>query len=206
MGIFSILCCLSPCLDRTTLRQSAIIVAAILSMPDRVTMLGISRWTEKGGSYRTIQRFFKTKIDRAKVRRVFIRTHLREDSGEILLTGDEVVTPKAGKKTYGLGRFFSSVYNKPIPGMCHLQLSLTPVEEERAYPLITQQIQQTKKAESSKKKPSKSKSKRKTKKKSADALKAVVTKTVAMQSSRNPKKYCGKILESVPPGVPGPNL
>jgi hypothetical protein len=165
MDIFSILCCLSPCLDRTTLRQLAIIVSAILSMPDRVTMLGISRWTEKGGSYRTIQRFFKTKIDWAKVQWVFIRTHLRGDSGEIILTGDEVVTPKAGKKTYGLGRFFSSVYNKPIPGMCHLQLSLTPVEEERSYPLITQQIHQTKKNESSKKKPSKSKSKRKAKKK-----------------------------------------
>jgi hypothetical protein len=143
----------------------AIIVAAILSMPDRVTMLGISRWTEKGGSYRTIQRFFKTKIDWAKVQWVFIRTHLKRNSGVTLLTGDEVVTPKAGKKTYGLGRFFSSVYNKPIPGMCHLQLSLTPVEEERSYPLITQQIQQTKKAKSSKKKSSKSKSKRKTKKK-----------------------------------------
>lgn len=165
MDIFSILCCLSPCLDRTTLRQLAIIVSAILSMPDRVTMLGISRWTEKGGSYRTIQRFFKTKIDWAKVQWVFIRTHLRGDSGEIILTGDEVVTPKAGKKTYGLGRFFSSVYNKPIPGMCHLQLSLTPVEGERSYPLITQQIHQTKKTESSKKKPSKSKSKRKAKKK-----------------------------------------
>jgi hypothetical protein len=134
-------------------------------MPDRVTMLSISRWTEKGGSYRTIQRFFKTKIDRAKVQWVFIRTHLQGNSGVILLTGDEVVTPKAGKKTYGLGRFFSSVYNKPIPGMCHLQLSLTPVAEETSYPLITQQIHQTKKAESSKKKPSKSKSERKTKKK-----------------------------------------
>ena len=157
MDIFSILYCLTPCLDRTTLRQLAIIVSAILSMPDRVTMLGISRWTEKGGSYRTIQRFFKTKIDWAKVQWIFICTYLRKDPGDILLAGDEVVTPKAGKKTYGLGRFFSSVYNKPIPSMCHLQLSLIPVEEQKSYPLITQQIQQNKKVKPSKKKPSKSK-------------------------------------------------
>ena len=137
MDIFSILYCLTPCLDRTTLRQLAIIVSAILSMPDRVTMLGISRWTEKGGSYRTIQRFFKTKIDWAKVRWIFICTYLRKDPGDILLAGDEVVTPKAGKKTCGLGRFFSSVYNKPIPSMCHLQLSLIPVEEQKTYPLTT---------------------------------------------------------------------
>ena len=163
MDIFSILYCLTPCLDRTTLRQLAIIVSAILSMPDRVTMLGISRWTEKGGSYRTIQRFFKTKIDWAKVQWIFICTYLRKDPGDILLAGDEVVTPKAGKETYGLGRFFSSVYNKPIPGMCHLQLSLIPVEEEKSYPLTTQQIQQNKKAKPSRKKPSESKSERKKK-------------------------------------------
>ena len=150
MDIFSILYCLSPCLDRTTLRQLAIIVSAILSMPDRVTMLGISRWTEKGGSYRTIQRFFKTKIDRAKVQRIFIRTRLRGNSGVALSGGDEVVTPKAGKKTYGPGRFFSSVYGKPIPGMRRLQLSLISVETETSYPLTTQQMQQSEKQKSKK--------------------------------------------------------
>ncbi len=61
--IMSLLFCLSPCLDHTTLRRLAVIVTAILSMPDRVTMLGMSRWTDKGGSYRTVQRFFKTNID-----------------------------------------------------------------------------------------------------------------------------------------------
>ena len=165
MDIIGVLFCLSSCLDHTTLRRLAIIVTAILVMPDKVTMLGISRWTEEGGSYRTIQRFFKTKIDWANVQWLFIRSHLEGVPGVILLTGDEVVTPKSGKKTHGLGRFFSSIYNKPIPGMCHLQLSLTPVEEERSYPLITEQMQQPAKTKSSKPKPSMSKSKCKAKKK-----------------------------------------
>jgi DDE superfamily endonuclease len=30
----------------------------MLVMTGRVTMLGISRWAGKGGSYRTVQRFF----------------------------------------------------------------------------------------------------------------------------------------------------
>ncbi len=150
--ITSVLFCLSPCLDYTTLRRLAVIVTAILIMPDRVSMLGMSRWTDKGGSYRTIQRFFKTKIDWAKVQWVFIRFHLRTAPGIILLTGDEVVTPKSGKQTYGLGRFFSSIYNKPIPGLCHLQLSLTSVEEEKSYPLITQQIKQPERPKSKKSK------------------------------------------------------
>ena len=150
--IMSLLFCLSPCLDYTTLRRLGVIVTAILSMPDRVTMLGMSRWTDKGGSYRNVQRFFKTNIDWAKLQWFFIRAHLKDAPGIILLTGDEVVTPKSGKQTYGLGRFFSSIYNKPIPGLCHLQLSLTSVEEQKSYPLITQPMKQPEKAKSKKSK------------------------------------------------------
>jgi hypothetical protein len=36
-----------------------LIVEAMLAMAGRVTILGLSRWTEKGGSYRTVQRFLK---------------------------------------------------------------------------------------------------------------------------------------------------
>ncbi|MDQ6961823.1 MAG: transposase [Mariprofundaceae bacterium] len=38
-------------------RRFSLIVVAVLSMVGRVTMLGISRWTDKGGSYRTVERF-----------------------------------------------------------------------------------------------------------------------------------------------------
>jgi putative transposase len=34
------------------------VIEAMLSMSGRVTMRGLSRWSDKGGSYRTIQRFF----------------------------------------------------------------------------------------------------------------------------------------------------
>jgi putative transposase len=45
------------------MKQMILLVEAMLAMTGRVTMLGLSRWTEKGGSYRTVQRFFKEKID-----------------------------------------------------------------------------------------------------------------------------------------------
>jgi len=38
------------------------LVPAMLAITGRVTMLGLSRWAEKGGSYRTIQRFFYTVV------------------------------------------------------------------------------------------------------------------------------------------------
>jgi len=33
------------------------VILAMLAMTGRVTMLGLSRWAEAGGSYRSIQRF-----------------------------------------------------------------------------------------------------------------------------------------------------
>jgi DDE superfamily endonuclease len=48
--------------SKTTLRQLSRIIIAMIAMTGRVTMLGISRWAEKGGSYRTVQRFFYTVI------------------------------------------------------------------------------------------------------------------------------------------------
>ena len=101
-----ILSALSPHLNRRTLNQLTIIVEAVLAMTGRVTLLGLSRWTEKGGSYRTVQRFFKEKIDWSKLRWQLIKRHLTGAKGVFVLTGDEVVVTKSGKETHGLGIFF----------------------------------------------------------------------------------------------------
>ena len=138
--IIIILQCLSQCLDKTTLRQLSYIVPAMLAMTGRVTMLGISRWTEKGGSYRTIQRFFNSPIMWAKVNWFFIRHHLLDRQDTILIGGDESVVTKSGKKTYGLDRFFSSLYGKPVPGLSFFSLSLISVKERTSYPVMMEQI------------------------------------------------------------------
>jgi putative transposase len=83
-----------------------LIVEATLSMTGRVTMLGLSRWTEKGGSYRTVQRFFKEKIDWSSLCWQLIKQQTREAKGVWLLIGDEVMVTKSGKETHGLGIFF----------------------------------------------------------------------------------------------------
>ncbi len=49
-------------LSKTSLRRMAIVITAMLRSSGRVTMLGLSRWADKGGSYRTIQRFFHTAL------------------------------------------------------------------------------------------------------------------------------------------------
>jgi putative transposase len=60
IDIVALLPCLCPHLNATTVRQLSRIIFALLAMTGRVTMLGLSRWAGKGGSYRTIQRFFDT--------------------------------------------------------------------------------------------------------------------------------------------------
>ncbi len=139
--IIIILQCLSQCLDNTTLRQLSYIVPAMLAMTGRVTMLSISRWTEdKGGSYRTIQRFFNTKIEWAKASWFLVRHHLLDPEDVILIAGDESVVTKSGKKTYGLGRFFSSLYSKPVPGLSFFSLSLISVNKRTSYPIMMEQV------------------------------------------------------------------
>ena len=60
--ILSLLQCLLPQVNVTTMRQLKQIILAMLAMNGRVTMRGISRWAGIGGSYRTMLRFFHTVI------------------------------------------------------------------------------------------------------------------------------------------------
>ena len=102
-------------------------------------MRGLSRWAGKGGSYRTIQRFFTTSLRWSKVQWALIRHHLLDQDDVILMAGDDVVVTKSGKTTYGLDRFFSSLYGKAVPGLCFLRLSLMSVKRRTSYPVRMEQ-------------------------------------------------------------------
>jgi hypothetical protein len=143
MNILALLQHLSPCLEATTVRQMSRIIPAMLAMTGRVTMLGISRWTEKGGSYRTVQRFFHTVIPWAAVFWLFFQHHLYRSEDVYLLAGDECVVTKSGKQTHGLDRFFSSLYGKPVPSLAFFALSLVSLSERRSYPVMVEQVVRT---------------------------------------------------------------
>ena len=42
------------------------------------------------------------------------------------MAGDEVVVTKAGKRTYGLERFFSSLYGKSVSGLSFTERRVSP--------------------------------------------------------------------------------
>src|SRR5437588_6546185 len=140
MDILACLQCLQPTVPRTTLRQCRRIVWAMLVMTGRVTMLGLARWAGKGGSYRTVQRFFATVIPWATLFWVFFRHHVYRPGEGYLLVGDEVVATKAGKHTHGLDRFFSSLYGKPVPGLAFFTWPLVGTQQRRSFPIRVEQV------------------------------------------------------------------
>jgi len=109
-------------------------------MTGRITMLGISRWAGKGGSYRTVQRFFSTVLPWAMLFWVFFRPHVHCPAEVYFVAGDEVIVTKAGKHTHGLDRFFASLYGKPVPGLAFFTLSLVSVQKRRAFPMRIEQV------------------------------------------------------------------
>ena len=116
------------------------VIFGMLVISGRITMLGLSRWTEKGGSYRTIQRFYQCELPWKAILWIFFRKCFLKAEDEYITAGDEVVLSKAGKKTYGLDRFFSGIQQQVIPGLSFFAFSLVSVREERSYPLQAAQI------------------------------------------------------------------
>jgi len=138
--ILALLQCIAPLTSKTTLCQLSRVILGMLVMTGRVTMLGISRWAGKGGSYRTVQRFFYTAMPWALLFWQFFRQHLHRPEDTYLLAGDEVVVTKAGKRTFGLDRFFSSLHGRPVPGLSFFTLSLVSIRERKSFPVQIGQI------------------------------------------------------------------
>lgn len=117
------------------------VIYGMLVASGRITMLGLSRWTEKGGSYRTIQRFYHTVLPWEAIQWWFFRMRFLKLKDDYIASGDEVVVGKAGKATHGLDRFFSGLQQRVIPGLSFFAFSLVNVREERSYPLqVTQTV------------------------------------------------------------------
>lgn len=138
--ILTLLSCLTFDLNSASLKHLSVIIQAMLAMTGRVTMLGISRWAGKGGSYRTIQRFFSSPQNWPTLMWVFFRTHCFCPKQQYAIAGDEVVTTKSGQKTYGVDWFFSGLAQRPVKGLAFFALSLVSLEQRQSYPLRIEQV------------------------------------------------------------------
>jgi hypothetical protein len=141
--IVALLQLISPLLEKTVLRQLSQVVFGMLAASGRITMLGLSRWTDKGGSYRTIQRLYHTVLDWKAIQWMFFQKRFLKKEEEYILGGDEVVVSKSGKETYGVDRFFAGLQQQVIPSVSFFAFALINVKEEHAYPLQISQIVKT---------------------------------------------------------------
>ena len=138
--ILALLQNIAPLLEKTTYRRMSQVIFGMLVASGRITMLGLSRWTEKGGSYRTIQRFYHSVLPWKAIQWLFFRECFLVPEDEYIVAGDEVVVSKAGKETHGLDRFFSGIQQRVIPSLSFFAFSLVNVREERSYPLQAVQV------------------------------------------------------------------
>lgn len=139
--IVALLQTLQALVSKTTLRQMSHVIYGLLVTTRRVTMLELSRWTEDGGSYRTLQRWYHTSLPWLELTWTFFKHRLWHSDHEYIAAGDEVVVGKAGHATYGLGRFFSSLQQRAIPGLSFFVFSLIDVQTRQSYPLhVTQMV------------------------------------------------------------------
>ena len=138
--LISLLSVLHPMLDKTTAKQFSIIIKAMFTMTGRMTMLGLSRWTSKGGSYRTIQRFFKKDLPWMQLLWIIMKTFLLEEKEPIILVGDATVVTKSGKDTHGLGWFFSSTHNRALHCLSFQVISIISTKTRKSFPIAIERI------------------------------------------------------------------
>lgn len=138
--IVALLQTIATLLEKKTLRQMRQVVFGMLVISGRITMLGLSRWTEKDGSYRTIQRLYQTALPWEAIQWLFFEKRLLQSEDEYIAAGDETVVTKSGKVTYGLDRFFSGLQQRVVPSISFFAFSLVNVCKEQSYPLQVTQI------------------------------------------------------------------
>jgi len=133
--------CLSPIFPKQLVRLLGIVSQAMLCCNGRITMLGLSRWSSKGGSYRSIQRLYGTMANWPQLNWLFFKTNRLKKEEVYLLTGDETVVTKSGKSTHGLGRFFSSIHGRAVKGLNFLSLCLVGVSSGQSVPLVMEPME-----------------------------------------------------------------
>jgi hypothetical protein len=138
--IVALLQTIAPVISPTVLKQMSHVIHGVLVTNGRLTMLEISRWTEQGGSYRTIQRWYHSKLVWLQIMWILFMSLLWKADHEYIAAGDEVVFGKAGKETFGIGRFFSGLQQRVIPGLSFFAFSVIDVNERQSYPIQVSQI------------------------------------------------------------------
>lgn len=137
-----------PDIQRLLLLQGILSVAKIAQLGDflysfmciryGVSIRSLSRYS--GYSLRTWFRFLKGDYPWAEIRAIFFKKFVYQADRQYLLSIDEVVEGKSRNKTHGIARFWSSILNSPIRGICFFAASIIDVSGRKSYMMATEQV------------------------------------------------------------------
>lgn len=114
------------------------LIAAFFCCRYQTTTRGLSRYTTY--SKRQLFRFLKVGHDWRTVRLILFGRLLYKPGKHYIVAVDETVEGKTGKQSFGLGRFYSSVAQKVIKGVCFFGLSIIEVGSGTSYVLDVSQV------------------------------------------------------------------
>ena len=182
---------LSPALGSNIVIIEQIIKSIYCISSGGVTMKNMSRWTGKGGSYRSIQRFFAQPIDWLWLNMLLLKLLIvgTPDEQAYVLAVDEVVEDKAGKHTFGVNWFYSSIAGKVIRSLSHHVISLVNTQKQSSFVLHYEQT------EKPAKKPGKKNKQKQAKPKTAAVKKKPVGRPKGSKNKQNVKSE-GLLYES----------
>lgn len=104
----------------------------------RITTRSLSRYTSY--SLRQIFRFLKQNHCWLTIRLTLFNHFIYNPDNHYVIAVDETVEGKSGRKSFGLGRFYSSCIQKSIPGICFFGLSLLDVGNRTSYLIDIAQV------------------------------------------------------------------
>lgn len=137
--ITELLTVLSSQFNAINLRHFSIIIESVLSLSTAVTTLSVSRISSL--SYRTVQRFYALKdVNWLLINLLLFKAFTFKADKKYLIAADETVKAKAGKQTYGLGLFYSSLAKQVIKSVSFLAMSIIDIEHETSYIIACKQV------------------------------------------------------------------
>lgn len=137
--IIELLKVLSSQFNATNLQHFAIIIDSIFGISNSVTTLSVSRYSTL--SYRTVQRFYALKnVNWLVINLLLLKYFVYRKDKKYLLAADETVKGKAGKQTYGIGLFYSSIQKQVIKAISFLAICIIDVDEKKSYILACKQL------------------------------------------------------------------
>jgi putative transposase len=81
-----------PLFENMTLWQFNKVIFGMLVVCGPITLLGLSLWTEKGGSYRSIQWFYCSSLPWQAIPGLFLPKRFFHSGSEYIAAGDETVS------------------------------------------------------------------------------------------------------------------